>query len=154
MNALLRELGRLTIFMVCAQLIVCFRPKESYEKYLKLLMTGVILLQFFRPVQRLLSMETTDLEGALWEFQERFYEQEGEDWIQEEAGAWHENGLPKGAWDENGLPKWIWDENSLPKEEWDEDGLPKEERDGNGVEITPVEEVTIDEIMVGGDDES
>ena len=129
--------------MVCAQLIVCFRPKESYEKYLKLLMTGVILLQFFRPVQRLLSMETTDLEGALWEFQERFYEQEGEDWIQEEAGAWHENGLPKGEWDENSRPK-----------EWDEDGLPKEERDGNGVEITPVGEVTIDEIMVGGDDES
>ena len=120
--------------MACAQLIVCFRPKESYEKYLKLLMTGVILLQFFRPVQRLLSMETTDLEGALWEFQERFYELEGEDWMQEEAGVWHEN--------------------SLPKEEWDEDGLPKEERDGNGVEITPVGEVTIDEIMVGGDDES
>lgn len=144
MNVLLRELGRLTIFMVCAQLIVCFRPKESYEKYLKLLMTGLILLQFFRPVQRLLSMETTDLEGALWEFQERFYELEGEDWMQEEAGAWDENGMPKGAWDEN----------SLPKEEGDEDGLPKEERDGNGVEITPVGEVTIDEIMVGGDDES
>ena len=136
MNGLVRELGRLTIFMVCAQLIVCFRPKESYEKYLKLLMTGLILMQFLRPVQRLLSMETTDLEGALWEFQERFYEQEGEALRQEETVSWDEDGLPK---------EEIWSEDGLPKEGiWGEDGL----------EITPVEEVKIDEIMVGGDDES
>ena len=136
MNGLVRELGRLTIFMVCAQLIVCFRPKESYEKYLKLLMTGLILMQFLRPVQRLLSMDTTDLEGALWEFQERFYEQEGEALRQEETVSWDEDGLPK---------EEIWSEDGLPKEGiWGEDGL----------EITPVEEVKIDEIMVGGDDES
>ena len=136
MNGLVRELGRLTIFMVCAQLIVCFRPKESYEKYLKLLMTGLILMQFLRPVQRLLSMETTDLEGALWEFQERIYEQEGEALRQEETVSWDEDGLPK---------EEIWSEDGLPKEGiWGEDGL----------EITPVEEVKIDEIMVGGDDES
>lgn len=38
------------IFMICAQAIIHFRPQESYEKYLKLLVSVMILIQLFLPV--------------------------------------------------------------------------------------------------------
>ena len=39
--------------MICAQAIVQFRPNESYEKYLKLLVSVMVLLQLFLPIGRL-----------------------------------------------------------------------------------------------------
>lgn len=59
-EALTRDLGRLAVFMICAQMIVCFRPRESYEKYLRLLMSALILLQFLTPVKRILTGEALD----------------------------------------------------------------------------------------------
>ncbi len=38
------------IFMICAQAVVHFRPKESYEKYLKLLVSVMVLIQVFLPI--------------------------------------------------------------------------------------------------------
>ncbi len=35
------------IFMICAQAIVHFRPKASYEKYLKMLVSAMMLIQMF-----------------------------------------------------------------------------------------------------------
>lgn len=69
---LLKELGGLTIFMTCAQLLVYFRPKESYEKYLKLLMSALILLQFLTPIQRLFTGRSSGIELYLEELQEQF----------------------------------------------------------------------------------
>ena len=69
---LLKELGSLTIFMTCAQLLVYFRPKESYEKYLKLLMSALILLQFLTPIQRFFTGKGLELELYWREFQEQF----------------------------------------------------------------------------------
>lgn len=40
--------------MICAQAIVQFRPHESYEKYLKLLVSVMILIQLFLPIRNLL----------------------------------------------------------------------------------------------------
>ena len=40
---------RLGIFMVCARLLIHFRAQESYEKYLKLLVSVMILIQLFLP---------------------------------------------------------------------------------------------------------
>jgi len=68
---LLKELGSLTIFMTCAQLLVYFRPKESYEKYLKLLMSALILLQFLTPIQRFFTGKGLELELYWREFQEQ-----------------------------------------------------------------------------------
>ena len=59
-EALTRDLGRLAVFMICAQMIVLFRPRESYEKYLRLLMSALILLQFLTPVKRILTGEALD----------------------------------------------------------------------------------------------
>lgn len=41
--------------MICAQAIIHFRPNGSYEKYLKLLVSVMVLLQLFAPLAGLLS---------------------------------------------------------------------------------------------------
>lgn len=38
--------------MICAQAVIHFRPDQSYEKYLKLLVSVMILVQIFQPVGR------------------------------------------------------------------------------------------------------
>ncbi len=41
---------RVGIFMICAQAMIHFRPQEAYEKYLKLLVSIMVLIQLFLPV--------------------------------------------------------------------------------------------------------
>ena len=55
LDGFVRDLGRLTVFVICAQLILYFQPRECYEKYLKLLVHLIILLQFLGPVKALLT---------------------------------------------------------------------------------------------------
>lgn len=43
------------IFMICAQAIIHFRPDGSYEKYLRMLVSVMILVQVFLPVANLFS---------------------------------------------------------------------------------------------------
>lgn len=52
-SPLFQAICRAGIFMICAQAIVQFRPNESYEKYLKLLVSVMILVQIFLPIGRL-----------------------------------------------------------------------------------------------------
>lgn len=47
--------------MICARAIVHFRPREAYEKYLKLIVSVMILLQLFLPLGGLL---TENFQGA------------------------------------------------------------------------------------------
>lgn len=49
-NLLFQAICRVGIFMICAQAIVHFRPKEAYEKYLKLLVSAMVLVQLFLPL--------------------------------------------------------------------------------------------------------
>lgn len=49
-NLFFRAICQAGIFMICAQAIVHFRPKEAYEKYLKLLVSLMVLIQLFLPV--------------------------------------------------------------------------------------------------------
>ncbi len=49
-NSLFQAICRTGIFMICAQAIVHFRPNGSYEKYLKLLMSIMVLIQLFVPI--------------------------------------------------------------------------------------------------------
>lgn len=41
---------RVGIFMICAQAVVHFRPQEAYEKYLKLLVGIMVMIQLFWPI--------------------------------------------------------------------------------------------------------
>lgn len=49
-NPLFQAICRVGMFMICAQAIVHFRPNEAYEKYLKLLVSVMILIQLFLPI--------------------------------------------------------------------------------------------------------
>lgn len=71
-NALFQAICKVGIFMICAQAIIHFRPREAYEKYLKLLVSVMILIQLFLPFGGFLlgeSMEETA--GRLTLFRER-----------------------------------------------------------------------------------
>lgn len=54
-EALLGSIRQMGVFMICAQALIYFKPKGAYEKYLKLLVGAMILVQLLGPVQALLS---------------------------------------------------------------------------------------------------
>lgn len=55
--------------MICAQTIVHFRPQESYEKYLKLLVSVMVLVQLFLPLGSFLAgVGGEDARGQLESF--------------------------------------------------------------------------------------
>lgn len=56
-NMLFETIRRLGIFMICAQMIVHLKPNESYEKYLKLLMSIMVMVQIIFPIMQLLGSE-------------------------------------------------------------------------------------------------
>lgn len=57
--------------MICAQAIVHFRPQESYEKYLKLLVSVMVLVQLFFPLGSFLAgVGGEDVRGQLENFRE------------------------------------------------------------------------------------
>lgn len=69
---------RVGIFMICAQAVIHFRPDQSYEKYLKLLVSVMILVQIFQPVGRFfLTGDGQELSDRIAWFQEQM-EQEME----------------------------------------------------------------------------
>lgn len=41
---------RLGVFLICAQVLVHFRPKPVYEKYCKLLVSAMLLAQLLQPI--------------------------------------------------------------------------------------------------------
>lgn len=50
MDVLLEKIGQIAVFMICAQTMIHFRAKESYEKYLKLLVSMMLLLLLAEPL--------------------------------------------------------------------------------------------------------
>lgn len=49
-NLFFQTICRVGIFMICAQAMIHFRPQEAYEKYLKLLVSIMVLIQLFLPL--------------------------------------------------------------------------------------------------------
>ena len=58
---------RMGIFIICAQAVIHFRPKEAYEKYLKLLVGVMVLIQLLLPVGGLFLGKGADGAEALGE---------------------------------------------------------------------------------------
>ena len=54
LDSFLEAISRVGVFMICARAIVHFRPKQADEKYMKLLVGIMILLQLFLPLGSLL----------------------------------------------------------------------------------------------------
>ena len=53
MTKWLDEIRSLGVFLICAQMLIHFRPKGSYVKYLRLLVSLIILAQFIEPIGRI-----------------------------------------------------------------------------------------------------
>lgn len=69
-SALFQAICRTGIFMICAQAITHFRPQESYEKYLKLLVSIMVLIQIFIPLGNFMTgFGSSNLSGRLKDFQ-------------------------------------------------------------------------------------
>ena len=60
MSSILEKIGQLAIFLICAQTLIHFRPKESYEKYIKLLVSMMLLILLVEPVMSLLGQGEQD----------------------------------------------------------------------------------------------
>lgn len=54
LEGLLSSIRQIGVFMICAQALIHFKPKGSYEKYLKLLVSAMILVQLLSPIAALL----------------------------------------------------------------------------------------------------
>lgn len=78
---LFQMICRVGIFMICAQAMIHFRPKGSYEKYLKLLVSVMLLIQIFQPISKFFSGTT----GADLQSRVEWYEQALQEGMKEAA---------------------------------------------------------------------
>ncbi len=62
---LIECIGKIGVFLICTQVLVHFRPRESYEKYLRLLASTMILLQFLVPIGK--KLNRVEKAGGQWE---------------------------------------------------------------------------------------
>lgn len=53
-ESLLQIIKRVGIFMICAQMLLHFKPSESYGKYIRLLMSMMVLAQLVTPIMGIL----------------------------------------------------------------------------------------------------
>lgn len=68
-------IGRIGIFVVCAQAMIHFRPREVYAKYLRLLLGLMVLVQIFQPLYSLFwGREGREFQDSLAYFQESLEE--------------------------------------------------------------------------------
>ena len=54
LNNWLQNIKIMGIFLVCAQALIHFKPKGAYEKYIRLLVSIMLLVQMLEPVGTLL----------------------------------------------------------------------------------------------------
>lgn len=67
MQWLYHVIGQVGIFLICAQTLIHFRPRESYEKYFKLLLSIMLLIQLLQPLLTVLGGDNiagTDVQAA------------------------------------------------------------------------------------------
>ena len=52
----LEAIKNMSIFLICAQVLIHLKPKGAYEKYLRLLISVMLLVQLLEPVGRLVGI--------------------------------------------------------------------------------------------------
>ncbi|MCM1117785.1 MAG: stage III sporulation protein AF [bacterium] len=83
-EGLLGSIRQMGVFMICAQALIHFKPKGSYEKYLKLLVSAMLLVQLLSPIAALLSgRDGLSLEERIAQYSESFEQGMGEATMQE-----------------------------------------------------------------------
>lgn len=84
MSALVDLIKRIGIFMIAAQAVIHFAPAQKYEKYMKLIVGILILLQFLMPVYRIFTGMEWDWGKISSDMESVFDMQETEGGIAEE----------------------------------------------------------------------
>lgn len=74
MDAFLKAIAQVGIFIICAQAVIHFRPAESYEKYMKMLVSVMILVQVLGPFVGLFGGGMGEIEERIRFFQEQMNE--------------------------------------------------------------------------------
>ena len=125
------------IFMICAQAILHFSPKAAYEKYLKLLVGVMVLIQLFLPVFSLVfggEMEETarQLESFRTELQNGITQAEEETLLADEL-----------------LEKMTLEEVRKRMEEAADSGTEEQPEDMTGAEIS----IAVEPVRIGGEQE-
>lgn len=142
-NSLFHVICRMGIFMICAQAVVHFRPKEAYEKYLKLLVSVMVLIQVFLPIgSYLLGDGRRDAANALEQFG---LELEARMREAEQEAATADKILEEMTLEEvfRRLEEQRPEEHGLEEQELGEQGL---EKQSTGIVIGPIEPVAIEPI--------
>ncbi len=78
MKELFQAIMQVGIFSICSQAFLHLGPNGSYEKYLKILVGVMILIQIFLPIFRLFPEAAGDVEERMAYFQEQLEEAMGE----------------------------------------------------------------------------
>ena len=73
---MLKAIGEVAVFIICAQTLLHFRAKESYEKYVKLLISMMVLLFLLKPF---LNWGYGNEDAFFWEVVAGYQEQLGKD---------------------------------------------------------------------------
>ena len=139
----LEAIGKLTVFVICAQILVYFRPKQVYEKYMRLLMNLLILLQLMLPIGNLLrGGSELDLRAKYESFQSRLEEyMEGTAWRVYDGWGDDKSAIPeKNAWEDR---ETLWGDFSETEQDV------AESLEGLGM----IERVEIPAVELGGKDE-
>ena len=83
-EGLLNSIRQMGVFMICAQALLYFKPKGSYEKYMKLLVSAMILVQLLSPVAaRLAGKGGASLEERIAYYTNSFEQGMGEGALEE-----------------------------------------------------------------------
>lgn len=61
---MLKEIGQVASFLICAGMLLHFRAKESYEKYIRLIVSMMVLLLLIQPLWGIMNGEKSD--NLMW----------------------------------------------------------------------------------------
>ncbi len=73
MELFMKSIIQMGIFMICAQVLIHFRPNGSYEKYMKILVSIMILIQVMYPVVSLITGGKRNLIENAARFEEQMH---------------------------------------------------------------------------------
>ena len=74
MEIISKSIVQMGIFMICSQVLIHFRPNGSYQKYLKLLVSSMLLIQLLSPVFQLINGQDFNVSDRVAQFEEKLTE--------------------------------------------------------------------------------
>lgn len=80
----LEDIKTIGIFLICAQTLIHFRPKGTYVKYLRLLVSIMLLVQLMEPLGRILGfLEAGELQRRVGEMEKKLMQINGQSYFLE-----------------------------------------------------------------------